>query len=115
MKKADAAVLGFVIVLMLVWKCFSAGGERVCIYVDSKEYKTVSLNENITINIETEYGKNTVTVRDGKVFIDEADCPDKLCQNGKISKAGQSIVCLPNRVSVLIEGKAKEKEADVLL
>ncbi len=115
MKKADFAVLGFVLVLILIWGAFLKSGEKVCIYVDSREYKTVSLNENITLNIETEYGKNTVVVNNGEVFIEETDCPNKLCRKSKISRAGQSIVCLPNRVSILIEGKTKESEADVLL
>ena len=33
------------------------------------------------------------------------DCRDKICVNtGKISRAGQSIVCLPARVSVAVVG-----------
>ena len=115
MKKADFIVVGFVAVLLLVWGVFTSGGEKVSIYVDSEVYKTISLKENTTINIETQYGKTTVVIDEGKVFIKETDCPNKLCQKGVISKAGQSIVCLPNRVSILIEGKTKESEADVLL
>ena len=67
------------------------------------------------MNIETEYGKTTVVIDNGRVCVKETDCPNKLCQKGAITMAGQSIVCLPNRVSVLIEGKTKENEADVLL
>ena len=115
MKKADFIVLGFVLVLLLAWGVTTSGGEEVSIFVNSEVYKTLSLKENTTINIETEYGKTTVVIADGEVFIKETDCPNKLCQKGAISKAGQSIVCLPNRVSILIEGKTKETEADVLL
>ena len=32
----------------------------------------------------------------------------------KISKSGESIVCLPNRLSVTVEGE-KKKEVDVIL
>ena len=115
MKKADFIVVGFVAILLAVWGVFTSGGEEVCVFVDSEVYKTLSLSENTTINIETEYGKTTVVVKDGEVFIKEADCPNKLCQKSAISKSGQSIVCLPNRVSILIEGKTKETEADVLV
>ncbi len=115
MKKADFIVLGFVAILLLVWGMFASGGEEVSIYVDSEVYKTISLRENTTINIETEYGKTAVVVAGGEVFIKETDCPNKLCKKSAISKAGQSIVCLPNRVSILIERKTKETEADVLL
>jgi hypothetical protein len=33
-----------------------------------------------------------------------ADCPDKLCiRQGIVSRSGERIVCLPNRVSITIE------------
>ena len=35
----------------------------------------------------------------------EAGRPDKLCvKQGEISKAGESIICLPNRIIVSVEG-----------
>jgi hypothetical protein len=35
----------------------------------------------------------------------EADCPDGLCvKQHKIDKTGQTIVCLPHRVVIEIEG-----------
>ena len=115
MKKADFIVLGFVVGLLLVWCAFISGGEKVSIYVDGEVYKTLSLKENTKLKIETEYGKTTVVIDDGRVYIKETNCPNKLCQKGAISRAGQSIVCLPNRVSIVVEGKTKETEADVLL
>ena len=50
-------------------------------------------------------GHNKVIIGDGVVWMEEADCPDKLCVNqGRISKAGQTIICLPNRIMVTIIG-----------
>ena len=115
MKKADFIVLCFVIVLLLVCGLIKTEGEEVSICVNGEAYKTLSLKENTKVDIETEYGKTTVVVENGEVYIKETDCPNKLCLKSAISKAGQSIVCLPNRVSILIEGKTKETEADVLL
>ncbi|MBQ5523338.1 MAG: NusG domain II-containing protein, partial [Oscillospiraceae bacterium] len=50
---------------------------------------------------------------DGEAWISEANCPDKLCMGfGKISKNGEVIVCLPNRLIVVIEdGEAAEVDA----
>ena len=46
----------------------------------------------------------------------EADCHDSLCiYQGKISKVGQSLVCLPNKVMVEIKGKIEENEDDIIL
>ena len=39
----------------------------------------------------------------------EADCPDKLCvSQGKISRSGQTIICLPNKTMVTIKGGKSE-------
>jgi hypothetical protein len=70
---------------------------------DNKEYETVSLKENEKVVIENEYGKNVVIIKDGQVYVETADCPDKTCvKQGKIMKTGQSIVCLPHRMTVTI-------------
>ena len=43
----------------------------------------------------------------------EADCPDKICVNtGKISKIGETIVCLPHRVVVEIQGEVSQSDSD---
>lgn len=47
----------------------------------------------------------TVHIRGGKVWVSDADCPDKVCERtGEIGRSGQSIVCLPNGVAVRITG-----------
>ena len=47
----------------------------------------------------------TVVIENGTVYMKDADCPDKLCEKtGKISKNGETIVCLPHRVVVEIQG-----------
>lgn len=57
---------------------------------------------NIILYIE----KNGVTVV-------RSDCADKICVNtGKITKPGQTIVCLPARVSVELQGVTAVNELD---
>ncbi|MCI8387459.1 MAG: NusG domain II-containing protein [Clostridiales bacterium] len=49
----------------------------------------------------------------GTLSVTEADCPDRLCMKaGKISRAGQTIICVPARV--LIEIKGGEPIADII-
>ncbi len=50
-------------------------------------------------------GTNTLTVEDGLAWISEADCPDHICMRmGKIHLSGQVITCLPNLLTVTVEG-----------
>ena len=52
---------------------------------------------------------NTVVVKNHAVSVSYADCPDKICKNHKsISKSGETIVCLPNKVTVTVEGGENE-------
>ena len=51
-----------------------------------------------------EGGQNHLVIQDGCARIEEADCPDKLCvKQGTVSKSGESLVCLPNRVVVAVK------------
>ena len=69
---------------------------------DNEVYGEYDLNEDQTIVIN---GGNTCEIRDGRVRMTEADCPDKVCvRSREISKAGESIVCLPNHVILKITG-----------
>ncbi len=56
----------------------------------------------------------TVVMTDAYVYVESASCPDKLCEHtGKISRASQSIVCLPAKVSVTLESSNGDLDAVV--
>lgn len=64
-----------------------------------------SLDKDREIDING--GKNHLVIKNGKADMTEADCPDKLCVNQKaISKNGESIICLPNKV--IVEAESNE-------
>lgn len=77
-------------------------GEMIHITVDGEEYGTWSLSENETIEIgET----NVCEIKDGKVRMIKADCPDHLCmKQSPVDKNGGMIVCLPNKVIIERKG-----------
>ena len=63
--------------------------------------QSVSLAENRIIELENA----TVKVENGEIFIEEAQCPDSVCiKTGKISREGESIICVPNQIVITIEG-----------
>ena len=65
------------------------------------------------LNRDGEYilngGSNTLRIENHQACVCWADCPDKLCVNqGRIHGSGQMIVCLPNKLTVTIEGVKAE-------
>lgn len=80
-------------------------GDMAVIKVDGNIVSELSLSDNTTIIIEGyQGGSNTVSIIDGKAYVSEADCPDEICvKTGGISRAGETIVCLPHRVVVEIK------------
>lgn len=60
-------------------------------------------------------GRNRLIIRGGEAWIEEADCPDKLCVNqGHISHTHDSIVCLPHHISVRIAGETEQAAPDAV-
>ena len=52
---------------------------------------------------------NVVVISGGAVAVAEASCKNQVCvKHGAISRTGESIVCLPNRLVVRIEGGSEE-------
>ena len=71
------------------------------------KYAIQALDSDTEVVIEGEY-ENVVTVKDGKVAITKSDCPGTDCvHSGWIHESGRSIVCLPNRVELRIEGASE--------
>jgi hypothetical protein len=95
------------IACIIAFALASGEGSSVLVYVDGTLYGEYDLADDITLLVEGYMGgSNRLVISDGAVFIDEASCPDKLCvHQGRISKKGEELVCLPNRVIVRIEGE----------
>lgn len=107
-KKGDILLSAFFVVTAVVmlictfW--FKEDGKKAVISVDGKVYGEFFLSEDQTFEISTEKGKNTVTIKGGKVTVSEADCPDKYCVNHvAVDSTGETIVCLPHRVIIEIK------------
>ena len=57
---------------------------------------TVDLYQDRTLEITNGKGRNVVTVKDGKIGVTEANCPDHYCMARGMCAGGTQIVCLPN-------------------
>lgn len=95
-------VAAFLIINFVVKK----DGITAVVKVDGNIVYMLPLDKNASVTVEGyQGGSNTVVIENGTVYMKDADCPDKLCEKtGKISKNGETIVCLPHRVVVEIQG-----------
>lgn len=106
-KKSDLllflCVIFLSLLLLFVFFVSKEKGAEITVKVGSQTLGTYSLGEDREIPIITEHGRNTLVIEGGYAYIKDADCPDRLCvHTGRISKTGESIVCLPHRVSVTV-------------
>jgi hypothetical protein len=63
------------------------------------------LNEDRLERVKGPLGGTLVVIKDGRANVEDSPCPDKLCVHmPPISKPGQWIACLPNRVFVRVRG-----------
>ena len=54
-------------------------------------------------------GTNTLTVKGGTALMTYSSCPDHTCENkGKVRYVGETIVCLPNLLTVTIKGESDD-------
>ena len=72
---------------------------------DGKVLYTLDLKIDQTLTVVSAEGENTVTVRDGKIAVTEADCPDHYCMDRGYCSGGVQIVCLPNRLVIRFLGE----------
>ena len=89
-------------------------GSVVEVRVNGKVTATYPLSSNIEKTITTEDGdSNTFCIKDHKVTMTHASCPDQICVRTKgISKTGESIVCIPHQVVLAITSAQTSPELD---
>ena len=126
MKKGDkitAIVIACILVISSVcvfaYMKFSAGSHHIAeIKQDGKVIKTVDLDkvkdgQDIRISYDTDH-YNIVRIEKGRIRITDADCPDKVCvKTGWITQPGQSVICLPHKLIIKIEGGSKDIDSNV--
>ena len=98
-------LLGALFLLSLTWSFFvlRSRPDAALAQISSggKVVKTVNLHENQQFTITAENGGvNLVTVRDGKIAVTEATCPDHYCMKRGFCASGTDIVCLPNKLVI---------------
>ncbi|HQB63557.1 MAG TPA: NusG domain II-containing protein [Sedimentibacter sp.] len=95
----------------------ASNSKTAYIYSDNQLAGQYVLTDGIKdeIRIESKEGYNVVHIEDGRIWIHDASCPDKICiSQGKISSDGEIIVCLPNKMFIKIIDENDNDEIDFI-
>ena len=101
----------YVILISIIAVIFIAGVVGSIIVLNAPKKNTVRIKsggkvlytldleneKDRTFDVKTDDGVNTIEIKDGKIRVKEADCPDKTCvRMGWLESSAMPIVCLPH-------------------
>ena len=109
-RRADLILICSLLLLalgLMVWQYAAREtGARAVVYVNGQRQASYPLSKDAEILLEHDNGSyNLLIIADGKADVTDAGCPDKICVHMRpIQYDGESIICLPNRLEIRIEG-----------
>ena len=101
-------ILVAVLVVSLAASCFLLLPGEAATYAEITSegslLRTVDLRIDQEFSVDTDSGHNMVTVRNGKIAVTDANCPDHYCMDRGMCSSGVQIVCLPNKLIIRFIG-----------
>ena len=105
-----AGVLATALIGLLLWVLLRTPGSTAVVLIDGVEAARYPLDTpaELTLQLDKDWS-NRLVIRDGRAYVTAANCPDQICvKHAGISHVGESIVCLPHKLVVRIEGASKD-------
>lgn len=82
-------------------------GGYVSVQMDGQTVMELPLSADTQVVLGSGEHTNTLVIENGAARVVEATCPDRTCVNqGAVRYEGESIVCLPHKLVVTVEGGA---------
>lgn len=109
-----AAVIFLVGIIGSLFVLFAPKQSVVNIIQDGKTLMTLRLSEEKDRTFVLPYGdsSNTIEIKDGRIRVKDAQCPDKTCvHTGWLSSSAMPIVCLPNHLVISFADSEGEVDA----
>lgn len=121
MTRADRILVAFLACLALLATPVAMAREHrastgaVAVIVGPDGTRRIALDADGSYGVRGLRGRVVVVVENGAVRVAESSCRDQVCvRTGAISRPGQAIACIPNGVSVTVEGGG-EDELDAIV
>ena len=116
--KNDIILIGALLIIsiavLIITGASKKPGAYVIVRINGEDAGRYSLSDSGTYELNG--GTNTMVIEDGKAYLTYADCPDKLCvKEGKISRTGECITCLPNRLTVTVYNAGNDDAVDLVI
>lgn len=118
-KKFTPDIIVIAVLLLVTASLFAVSilnqeqGNTVVVEIDGVLVKEYPLSQNGTFLLGS--GTNTLVIEDGAAYMSDSNCPDHTCENtGKIHYVGQTIVCLPNRITITVKGEMTDDGVDLV-
>ena len=91
--------------LALFLRLTRQAGGTVSVQIDGKVVTELPLGEDTELVLGEGEHTNTLVIQGGKARVVEASCPDRICVGqGAVQYAGESIVCLPHKLVITVQG-----------
>ena len=106
-------VLAGVLCLVLFWKLWAGGLARtLSIHSNGQLWREVSLLHNQTLDVPGPLGLTRIEISNGRARIASDPGSRQYCvKQGWLDKAGQSAICLPNAISIALNGNAPDYDS----
>lgn len=98
-KKEIIIILSVALVCIIALLLFlpKKSGQTVIITQDNSVLYRLPLGTDKTVQLDN----CTVKIENGFAFMESSNCGNQICVNtGKISKTGEQVICLPNKVII---------------
>ena len=103
----DLILIGALLVVSLAVVLITTLTRREGGYVEIEKNGELIATYSLSVNGEYSLngGTNILVIEGGVAYLKDANCPDKTCvKTGKIRYVNQSIICLPNEISITVRG-----------
>ena len=91
-----------------------APGTVANVYQDGVCIRSIDLarvTKAFEFTVSGKWGWNVIRVEPGRICVREADCPDRVCVNdGWLSDSARPVVCLPHKLVIRLEARAKASD-----
>ena len=107
------AVVAFAVVLIFLLRPTQGSAVTAVITLDGEtvaQYRLDQLDQPETLTLNEAPYPLTIAIEPGRICIDHSECPSQDCvHTGRISRSGQQIICLPNRLVISLSGSEAEE------